>query len=153
MVGGTITKPKLTIVGNSEYSIDDINTLSKAFTGIFDVETGEYEEFSEVALGALLIFTLQGVTSGFLQAIGDKIWLDICEQVSSFTASKATGKADELEFKVTPKMVHFRISSQDKDTVKEALKQFPKALEWAERNRSGAEPYLEFDNRDGKWKE
>lgn len=148
-----ITKPKLTIAGNSEYTIEEISTLSQAFSDVFTVKTMEYEEFSEATIGAFLVFTLQGVTSGFLQAIGEQIWMKICDTVAALVASKAKGKSDEVEFDVTPEKSHFRICSQDRDTVREAIKQFPKALEWAEKNRQGAEPYFEFDDENKKWKE
>jgi phosphoenolpyruvate synthase/pyruvate phosphate dikinase len=148
-VVGYLEKPLLEIAGNENYSIKEMTFLKQELSPVFTVETKMLVELSAAEIGGLLLFTFQGLESGFFQAIGERLWLEISDKMAGLIASKSTKSNSDVEFHITKQKVMFRASSKDREVIKEAIAQFPKALEFFE--KEGKSDYYEFNEEKKKW--
>lgn len=146
-------KPKLEISANEEYTQEEVKILAKNLDQLFATETCYLAELSEAAIGAMLLFAFQGITSGFFEAIGEKIWYEISEQIADLVISKASPQQNsDVEFTITPQKTTFRVSTNDREVALAAIKTLPEALKSAEK-KAEEKTYHQFDNESRKWRE
>ena len=141
-----MVSPRVEIAADDSYSDDELQELASAFEEALRVETRRYVEFTGEIIAPIVIFMFVGISTGFLQGIGQSIWNGIKNKIADIVSRERSGGVSDLEFRIrtVEKTVRFRLHSDDPEVIRRAIDQFPKALEHAE-DQGYPNEYYEFD--------
>jgi hypothetical protein len=145
-------KPKLKLAANEDYTDEELENLHELLDEIFETKIVRYEEFQAQEIGPILLFMFAGIQSGFFQSIGETVWNAIKTRIACLVAGKSKDGTSDLEFSVEHAhgTVRFHMHSRDAKIIDKAIDQFPKALEFAEK-QGYKHDYYEFDSEREEW--